>query len=200
MRDRKVGTPRLVSFVLNPSLWVGGLLVFAAIAFEPAGFTRWMAAAVSFVFVTAVPIATLFALKALDYVSDVEMSKRSERELVYLACTVSYAVGGLWLFLAGASWPLWGLVGLHVPYAILLTALNRKWKVSIHTAGMAGMWAAALVLFGMGALPLGLAVAVAGWGRWAAGAHSPGELAGGAVFGFALTASGLYALELVAGT
>lgn len=200
MSRHPIGTPRLVSFALNPSLWVGGFVVFSAVAFEPAGLGRWTAAGIGFASVALIPIAAVFKLKALGRISDVEMSKRSERAVVYLTCAVSYAIGGLGLFMAGASWRLWGLVSLHVPYALLMALLNRRWKVSIHTAGLAGMWAAALVFFGMNALPIGVLVAVAGWGRWAASAHSPGELAGGAAFGFALTAAGLHALELVAGT
>jgi len=188
-----------VSLVLNPSMWGGGFVAVLAAVFVPPGLVRWIAAALGLVFVAAVPVGLLFALKALGQLSDVEMRVRSERDVVYLWCAVSYGVGAVLLRLVGAAWQVWGLVALHVPYALVIAAVNRRWKVSIHTAGLGGVLAAGLVFFGMRASPLAAALLVGGWARWAAGAHTPGELAAGAAIGFVLTGGGLELLRLLAG-
>lgn len=190
-------TAKIVSLMLNPSFWTGGFLVFLAVRLEPAGLKRWLFGGLALTFTALVPIGLLFVMKAKGLLSDVEMSVRSERDLVYRACTVSYLVGATALFAAGAPWPMWGLVALHVPYSLLLARLNQRWKVSIHTTGIAGILAAALVLFGTGALPLVLSLIAAGWGRWAAGAHTLGELISGAAIGFVLTGGGLVLIQLL---
>ena len=125
------------------------------------------------------------------------MRNRSEREIVYLACAGSYVLGAISLYSIGTAWPVWGLVALHVPYALVLAAANRRWKVSIHTVGLAGVFAAALVLFGIRALPLIGILVLGGWARWAARAHTLGELVGGATIGFLLTGCGLHLLRIV---
>ncbi len=181
-----------ISFVLNPSLWTGGFLVLLAATFGPVGARRWVAAALGLTFTGLVPVGLLFVLNAKGHLSDVEMSIRSERGIVYKACAGSYAVGAAALYLVGAPWPMWGLVMLHVPYALLLAVLNRRWKVSIHTTGLAGMWAAALVLFGLNAWWLAIVLVAAAWARWAARAHTVGELTSGATIGFILTGGGLF--------
>jgi hypothetical protein len=188
-----------VSLAFNPSVWSGGFVACLAAVFCPPGAGRWVAGALGFGFVGLVPVGLLFVLRALGRLSDVEMRIRSEREVVYLACAVSFAVGAVALRAVGAAWPVWGLVALHVPYALVLAAVNRRWKVSIHTAGLAGVFAAGLVLFGVRAWPLAAALLVGGWARWAAGAHSLGQLAAGAAIGFVLTGGGLLLLRLLVG-
>ena len=127
------------------------------------------------------------------------MREQDERGTVYLACAASYVAGAATLFSVGTTWPVWGLVGLHAPSALVLAALNRRWKVSIHTAGLAGLMAAGLVLFGTAALPLIVVPLVGGWARWAARAHSFAELAWGAAIGFVLTGGGMFGLRLLEG-
>ncbi len=173
------------------------MLILLAVVFEPAGPNRWIVALLAFLFVTIVPIALLFVLKATGHLNDVEMRNQSEREIVYLACAGSYMLGTVLLFAVRASWPVLGLVALHVPYALVLALINRRWKVSIHAMGLASVFAAALVLFGMPALPLVVVLVFGAWARWAARAHTFGELVGGATIGFVLTGGGLRLLQIL---
>lgn len=188
-----------VSLALNPSLWGGAFVAFLALRFEPAGVGRWGAAVVGFLSVAVVPLATLFAMRAKGWLSDVEMRDRSERGSVYLACAASYIFGALLLFRMEATWPVWGLVALHAPEALVLAALNQRWKVSIHTTGLAGLTAAGLVLFGTPAVPLVVAPATGAWARWTARAHTVAQLSWGAAIGFVLTGGGLLGLCLLEG-
>jgi len=188
---------RAVSLVFNPSLWAGGFVVYLALRFEPAGAGRWIVAALGAAFVGGIPIALLFVLKAAGRLRDVEMRERTERGTVYAACAASYAAGALLLAGIGAEWPVWGVVAVHTPTALVLAALNRRWKVSIHAAGLAGIVAAAAILFGAAAWPLAIILAAGAWARWAAGAHSVGELAGGTLTGALFTSVGLAAVRLL---
>lgn len=169
-----------------------------ALRVEPPGTTRWLAVAIGAAALAVVPVASLFVLRRMGHLSDVEMRRRDERGVVYVTCAAAYAAGALALIGIGASWPVWGVVALHVPSTLLLAVLNRALKVSIHATGLAGVAAAGLVCFGWHAWPLAL-VAVAGcWARWSAGAHSPRELIVGAVSGIVLTGGGLELLRQLA--
>jgi hypothetical protein len=194
---RRLSVARAASLALNPSAWGGAFVAFVALRLEPPGTERWVAAGLGFAAVAAVPIGVLFVLKAVARLDDVEMRNRSQRGVVYLACAGSYAAGAATLAAIGSSWPVWGLVAVQAPEALALAVVNRHWKVSIHAAGLSGMVAAALVLFGACGFALA-PVAVAGAGaRWAAGAHGSVELALGAAIGFCLTWGGLCALRLI---
>lgn len=188
-------TADAISLALNPSLWGGGFVTVLALRVEPPGTTRWLAAAIGAAALAVVPIASLFVLHRTGYLTDVEMRRREERSIVYATCAAAYAAGAIALIGIGASWPVWGVVTLHVPSTLLLAVLNRALKVSIHATGLSGVAAAGLVCFGWHAWPLAL-VAVAGcWARWSAGAHSPRELIAGAVSGIVLTGGGLELLK-----
>ncbi len=188
-----------VSIACNPSLWGGGFVAFLALRFGASGGGRWLAAALGFAFVGAIPVALLFVLRAMGRLRDVEMGVRAERSLVYAACAVSYAVGAMLLSLAGAAWPGWGVVAAHVPATLVLMALNRRSKVSIHAAGLGGILAAGLLVFGAAAWPLALVLGAGAWGRWAAGAHTPGELVLGAGVGLLVTGTGLVLVRYLVG-
>ena len=191
--------PGAVSLVLNPSALMGIFLVTAAFTLEPTSARRLAHAAIALASAALLPIGALFVLHARGLLSDVEMRVRAERERVYAVCAVSYAVGAALLFGLGALWPLWGLLALHVPATAMLGVLNRRSKVSIHTAVITGLCAAGLILFGARAIPMALLVPCAAWARWAAGAHTVPELVTGAAVGAVWTTAGMLALRALLG-
>lgn len=191
--------PRIVSLLLNPSLLTGVFFVILSWRFEPTPADRLRAAGVSLTFATLLPIASLFALVRMGKISDVEMRIRAERHTVYRICLASYALGALLLVLSESSWPVWGFMALHVPNTILLSALNRRWKISIHATVIAGLCAAGVMFFGWEAAPALLLVPVAAWARWAAGAHSGRELLSGVVLGSIASPAGIVLLRVLGG-
>ena len=199
MTERRLAVADAASLALNPSVWGGAFVVFLALRLEPRGWARWVAALLGFAAVAVAPVGLLFLLKAWGRLDDVEMRSRSQRRVVYLACAGSYVAGAAALLAVRSSWPVWGVVAVQAPAALVLAAANRRWKVSIHAAGLAGIAAAALVLFGTAGLAL-VPLPIAGaWARWAAGAHGRSDLVLGAVIGFSVTWGGLLVLRLLVG-
>ena len=180
-----------VSLVLNPSLLTGVFFVILVWRFEPMTAARPWIAATAVTFATLLPIASLFVLVAMGHLSDVKMRIRSERHVVYGVCLMSYVVGAVALFAMGSSWQVWGFMALHVPNAIILSLLNRRWKISIHATAIAGLCAAGVVFFGRVAAPALVLLPIAAWGRWAAGAHSTHELLSGSVLGAVSAVAGI---------
>lgn len=197
MTGHRLTAAGAASLAFNPSLWTGGFVVFLALHFEPTTGDRWIAAAVAFASLAVIPISILFLLRAGGRLSDLEMRIQPERGLVYRTCAVFYALGAAALFLLGATWQVWGLVALHVPYALVLEGCNRRWKLSIHTTGLAGMVGAAVLFFGFRGLPLAVVPVLGGWARWKVRAHTIGQLVAGATIGVLLTTGGLALIHLL---
>lgn len=189
----------IVSLILNPSVWTAVLACFLAERYEPPGFRRIAFAAVAVFVLGIIPVAQLFVLKARGRLSDVEMHVQAEREAIYRLCAAEYGAGALALLVAGARWPLWGLLAVHVPNTLLLILINRRLKISIHTMVLTCVFAATMIFFGPGAAPIGLAVLAAAWARWDAGNHTPAELAAGILLGGTLGSFEFLALKSILG-
>jgi hypothetical protein len=196
---RKVSAAQVVSLALNPSALTGAFFILLAVTLQPTGARRLLIASVAFLFAALVPLASVFLLHGSGRLSDVEMRSRIERTPVFLWCAAGYFAGAGVLFALGAAWQLWGLLALHVPNTLVLLALNRRWKISIHAMVLAGLWTAGLLFYGVPAVPAGGLLPLAAWARWAAGAHTLGELVGGATLGPALTLCGITALRSLVG-
>jgi hypothetical protein len=177
----------IVSLGLNPSVMTGVFFCFLAGKFEPPGFGRFAHAALSVLFTSLIPVGLLFVLKARGKLSDVEMHIRSERDRVYLLCAACYGLGAGILFVTGASWPLWGFLAWHVPNTILLIAVNRRLKVSIHTMVLTSLYVGVLIFYGTRLAPVGILILAAAWARWDAGNHSWAELLCGMLIGGVLS-------------
>jgi hypothetical protein len=189
----------LVSALLNPSAATGVLFCLVAARFEPPGSARLVHDIIGVAATAVVPVGLLFVLRSAGRLSDLEMRDRAERGLDLMLCTGVYAIGTGLLLATGASWPLWGLLAIHVPNTIVLFAFNRRLKVSIHAMVLTGLWAASLILLGSRWLPAGLLVPLAAWARWDAGNHTGKEILWGILLGGALTPVELLALRAVMG-
>jgi hypothetical protein len=191
----------LVSAILNPSVLTGAFFCLLAAHFKPPG-TEGIAIIVTLIgvfFTAVVPVGLLFLLKALDRLSDAEMSVRSERSRVYGLCAAGYALGAGILWIMGTPWPLWGLLVLHVPNTIVMIIVNHKMKVSIHTMVLTSLSVAALMFFGASWAPAVLLVLAAAWARWDVGNHSLAEVFCGILIGGLLTPIEICALQTTFG-
>lgn len=187
LRGHPLRASDIVSLILNPSAWTAVLACFLAAAYEPAGWRRTIRAAVAVLFTGILPIVQLFILKSAGRLSDVEMHVRTERTAVYRLNAAEYFLGAGILLAVGAGWPLVGLLAVHVPNTLIMAACNKRLKISLHAMVLSSVYVAALIFFGPGLAPAGLAVAVAAWARWDAGNHTPAELAAGALLGAGLS-------------
>jgi hypothetical protein len=191
----KLRASDLVSLILNPSILTGVFFCLLAARIEPPGGRLILHDILGVTFAAVLPIGLLFLLKGLGRLSDLEMSVRSERALDFGLCAAGYALGAGLLWISGSSWPLWGLLALHVPNTLLLIAVNRRLKVSIHTMVLSSLVAAAVLFLGAGWLAAAILVPAAAWARWDAGNHSVKELLWGVLIGGLLTPAEIFILR-----
>jgi hypothetical protein len=189
----------LLSVLLNPSALTGIFFVLLAARYAGPGARLILYDAIGVAFTAVIPISVLLFLRSRGLLSDVEMRIRSERALVYRIGVATYGLGTGFLWVAGAPWPLWGLLALHVPNTLVLTVVTRRLKVSVHTMVLTSLAVAAVWFLGAGWAPAVLTVPAAGWARWDAGNHSVKELLCGVLIGAVMTPLELLALQAAFG-
>ena len=142
---------------------------------------------------TALPLAPILFDAARGEV-DIFVSERGRRWKYYLLSLLAYALG-----LAYATWRGYRLyAALTLSYAATAAALAAvtvlcRWKVSAHTAGIAGPTTALVLVVGREAAALYLLLAPVAWARLELGAHTPAQLAAGAAIAVASTLAALSA-------
>ena len=108
---------------------------------------------------------------------------RETRTVLLPSVAVIYVLGAIALSLLAA--PFW-VVLLMAGYAgntALVALLNFRWKVSVHTTGVAGPASFLLFLSLPASLLLFALLPLVGWSRWRLQRHSLAELATGACLG-----------------
>ncbi|MEM1055439.1 MAG: hypothetical protein AAGI52_07920 [Bacteroidota bacterium] len=199
-----------LSYFLNP-------LAFPPIAFAlvswhfgaPGGEVAWVFG-VSVATFTVVPLLALLWMVRDGRVATLEVRDRSRRTLPMLVCVGSYAAG-IALLGATATTAVPVLVSFAAIYPVntlVLIAITRVWKISIHMAGLAAFvsgllfvalvawenlpadWEAALTV--ATTAPLVLLLPVLMWARVRAKAHTVAQVVAGAAFGLFVPLVELY--------
>jgi membrane-associated phospholipid phosphatase len=117
---------------------------------------------------------------------DLDVSDVKKRVPLYLPGLVSYAIGAL------AFWILSSEVMFVIALAYLCVAsttfmITFVWKISTHTAGVAGPITALIFVFGPSVLPLHILSVVMVWSRVKLGAHTLTQAVAGVLVAIAVT-------------
>jgi len=185
----------VVNPLLLPPLLFGLVLVHVG---APATEIAWTVS-VALVFFFAVPLAYVLWLVRSNRIVTVEIRDRAHRRGPFLVGLASYAVAFVLLSqtLPTAASLVLALLGAHIVNTALLLLVTLRWKISLHTAGIAGFasvmlfvaqvpWigAAAPPFFQAGVLlPAFLLVPLLMWARVHTGAHTWGQVTAGTLFG-----------------
>ncbi len=129
---------------------------------------------------------------------ELDFPVRESRKVLLPSVAAIYVLGAIALSLLAA--PFW-VVLLMAGYAgntALVALLNFRWKVSVHTTGVAGPASFLLFLSLSASLLLFALLPLVGWSRWRLQRHSLAELVTGACLG-ALASMGQVLISLHVG-
>ena len=169
----------VVSHLLNPAMvawWV-----FAGLAWLAGA--GWVAATVGVVFFALVPGLVLLYLSWAGVVDEVYPSDRSQRQRPLLLGVACYALGLVALGLAGAPGFMLGAGCVYCGNTLLVWQINKYWKISIHAVGVSGGLLILLLVGGSAWWPLLGALPLVAWARLQLKAHTPAQVAAGALLG-----------------
>ena len=116
-------------------------------------------------------------------VTDFDIHFRQQRKWSLLVTAAGFAVAWLSMLLARAPDLLLLMVGTGLLQWVAVYLISLRWKISIHSASVSGVALFVLWAFGLGAIPVTLAVPLVGWSRVKLRRHTPAQVIGGVLLG-----------------
>jgi hypothetical protein len=182
MRDRLA---RWISILFDSSvLSIPIFLAFGWIESDTSGL-GW--ATLMLIIVTGIPLAYLVIGIKRGWVSDMEMTERSERPRFILISLSSDVLALLILHALHGPHLLSEIVLTYFCLAITMLTISSFWKISLHMAGVGGFATALLYVFGIPAIWAFLSLPLVAWARLHRRKHTPAQLVAGAIAGALVT-------------
>ena len=140
----------------------------------------------SLLFATVLPFTAVWIwIKNKDL--DFDITDKDERTFPLLFGIVSYFIGVIILFIAGAPAAVTVLMFCYFSNALLTLFITFFWKISLHSMGVAGPTAAMVYIFGYSGLLFLFPLVMVMWSRIYLNKHTPAQVVVGAVSGFVFT-------------
>jgi len=139
----------------------------------------WVLLGNSAFFTSLGPMLYLFWLYATDRISDLDMSKRDEREQVFVVFVIFFVLGTIDLWLIGAPAIITASMAGYAVSALVVQWITRYWKISTHALGITAPLIALCVLYGPRPLPFLILIPIVCWARVYLRAHTPMQVIAG---------------------
>ena len=187
MKPRHVRFARIVSNILAPVTISLPFVVLVAFYH-----TRDQLAAIIYAFITLFflsigPLIYVVIGVRTGKLSDLDISRRSERAGPFLFGIISTSIGLLVLSLVHGPKDLQTALILTAISAVILMVTTLWWKISIHASTMAGAATMLTVLYGMALLPLFLLLVLVSWSRVALRRHTVAQVVAGSLLSIVLS-------------
>lgn len=182
MRDRLA---RWISILFDSS--VLSIPIFLAFGWIESGMSGLGWAALILIIVTGIPLAYLMIGIKRGWVSDMEMTRRSERPRFILISLSSDVLALLILHILHGPHLLSLIVVTYFWLAITMLTISSFWKISLHMVGVGGFATALLYVFGYPAIWAFLSLPLVAWARLHRRKHTPAQLVAGAAAGTLIT-------------
>ncbi|MEI7827017.1 MAG: PAP2 family protein [Euryarchaeota archaeon] len=143
-------------------------------------------------FAAIVPLGILIVWARRTNVHDMDVPTRTDRNHPLLLAAVSYLVGTAVLLIIRAPLLSTAIMFGYFAGTFFLFFVNLRWKISIHTIGIAGPTTVLVFVFGYWGALLGLLLPPVIWSRVYLKKHTVAQALAGAVVGFLLTAFALW--------
>lgn len=182
LRNRRVwrDLARILSTIFNPFLTA--LALFVILAHVSATNTEdfWRLLFLSTAFTSIGPMLYVFWLYSTGRISDLDMSVRREREMVFSTFVVFYLLGAAALWLAHAPRLLIAAMLGYFASTFIVGYITRYWKISTHAIGITAPLVALSLLYGRQPLPFLVLIPMVCWARVYLKAHTPAQVIAGA--------------------
>jgi membrane-associated phospholipid phosphatase len=184
---------RLVSEVFNPL--INPIMTFLILALGDQEqrtqniFLNWI---VAITFASGLIFLYIAYLKQKRAIDSTELIIREQRISPLTFAVLSYALGFGVLTMLNAPWLMRGLMFCYATNTMVVLMITRRWKISIHTTGIAGPLVALTYQFGWMLLPLYILIPIVGLARVKMHRHTHLQVVAGGILGVAMTIVQLY--------
>jgi membrane-associated phospholipid phosphatase len=181
---------RILSTIFNPFLTALALFAILALIGAKDTLDFWRLLFVSTFFTSIGPMLYVFWLYASERISDLDMSVRSERELVFSAFVVFDALGAAVLWLIHAPRLMIAAMLGYLVSTLIVQYITRYWKISTHAIGVTAPLTALTLIYGRQPLPFMVLIPMVCWARVYLGAHTIWQVLAGV--GLAIATTGFF--------
>ena len=140
---------------------------------------RLMPFITSLLFVTVVPILSLYLFARSGATSGIDVPERESRPLPFAMAIVSYSVGSLLLVITHSPVLLTAFMLCYFVNTAVMALISLMWKISIHATGITGPAIILIYALGAAALPFLLLVFPVAWARISLKAHTAMQVGAG---------------------
>lgn len=174
---------RIFSTIFNPFLTA--LFLFVVIAHDRAASVGnfWVLLFTSTFFTSIGPMLYVLWLYATERITDLDMSVRSEREKVFGAFVLSYAVGTAALFAIHAPALITAAMAGFTLASLVVGFITKFWKISTHALGITAPLVILVYMYGVQPLPFFILIPLVGWSRVWLRAHTVLQVVAGTALG-----------------
>jgi membrane-associated phospholipid phosphatase len=181
---------RILSTIFNPFLTALALFVILAHIGAKDTFDFWRLLFISTFFTSLGPMLYVFWLYASDRISDLDMSVRAEREMVFTVFVIFDFLGATTLWVLHAPRLMIAAMLGYFVSTLVVQYITRYWKISTHALGITAPLAALTILYGRQPLPFMVLIPMVCWARVYLRAHSVLQVVAGA--GLAIATTGFF--------
>lgn len=172
---------RILSTIFNPFLTALALFVILADVTAKDTLEFWRLLFVSTFFTSIGPMIYVFWLYSTDRISDLDMSVRGERELVFSTFVIFYLLGAAALWIVHAPRLMIAAMLGYVASTLIVGYITRYWKISTHALGITAPLVALTLLYGRQPMPFLVLIPMVCWARVYLKAHTVAQVAAGAL-------------------
>ncbi len=178
---------RYVSIILSPSVVSLPVLLLVALYHQRNLLTALGYTALTILFLSVGPLLYIAIGVRKGYLSDMDVTRRSERLKPFLFGLSSATLGLVMLIATNAPRNLQNIMLVTIVCGLIFMIITLWWKISIHASSLSGAVTFVVMLYGTQTLPLFSLVILVGWSRVVLRRHTLGQVIAGSVLGAALT-------------
>ncbi len=183
----RVRTARLLSNILAPSTISLPFILLVALYRAPDHKAALFYGLITLFFLSVGPLCYIIACVRLGKLSDMEVSRRTERAGPFLFCISSALLGLLVLLRLHGPRNLQTVLIITAVSGIVMMVTTLWWKISIHASSMGGVATVLTTLYGGAMLPTFILLILVGWSRVVLRRHTVLQVIAGSLVSITLS-------------
>lgn len=187
LKLRRVRLARAISSILAPATISGPMILLVALYQASSVASALAYGAITLLFLSIGPFAYILLGVRLGKLSDIDVSRRSERIGPFIFSLISVCLGWFTLILTHGPALLITLLILTAVSGLVLMIITLWWKISLHASSLAGAATILTALYGAIMLPGFALLVLVSWSRVVLRRHTPAQVVAGSVLGIALS-------------
>ncbi len=184
---KRIRIARQVSNILAPATISLPFIVLVAFYQSQDQLTAFIYACITLFFLSVGPLLYIIIGVRLGKLSDIDVSRRSQRVGPFMFGIVSVMIGWFVLTLTNGPRNLQTVMIITVFSGIIMMAITFWWKISMHASSLGGVATMLTVLYGAVMLPLFVLLVLVSWSRVVLRRHTVTQVIAGSLAGIVLS-------------